>query len=107
MELGADKCAVFHLRGGRSPEFSEDVQLADGSMFRHLDAEEIYKYLALEQQRAHDAPKVKETFRGKYIGTCFGRLGLPNSWDKTRYQPHQYACRSSPALLLWSSKVES
>ncbi|KAJ3666625.1 hypothetical protein Zmor_002060 [Zophobas morio] len=86
MELGADKCAVFHLRRGRSPEFSEDVQLADRSIFRHLDAEERYKYLGIQQQRAHDAPKLKETQQTS-IGTCFRRFGLPNSRDKTRCQP--------------------
>ena len=56
MELGADKCVVFHLRREHD----------DGSIFRHLDAEETYKYLGIEQQRAHDAPKVKATLRGKY-----------------------------------------
>ena len=81
MKLRADKCAVFHLRRGRSPEFSENVQLADGSIFRHLDAEETYKYLGIE--RAHDAPSL---FAAS-IDTCFGRFGLPNSRNKTRCQP--------------------
>lgn len=66
MELGLDKCAVFHVRRGRCEGLPIDAQLADGCILKHLDAEETYAYLGVEQQGIQNASQTKESLRHRY-----------------------------------------
>lgn len=66
MEFGMDKCAVFHVRKGRTAEMPNDAQLADGCILKHLNAEETYTYLGLEQRGIQDASKSKQALRKRY-----------------------------------------
>ena len=66
MEFGLDKCAAIHLKRWRCREFSEDAQLAVGSILRHLDAGENYAYLCVQQRHIQNVQQIKESFRGKY-----------------------------------------
>jgi hypothetical protein len=66
MAFGLDKCAVLHLKRGRSEEIFEEMPLADGSAFRHLDVGETYTYLGIHQRHLHDEARVKSALRDKY-----------------------------------------
>lgn len=66
MKLGLDKCAVLHIKRGRGVGDGADVQLVDGSIIRHLDAGETYKFLGIAESRLQDASNVKKSLRSKY-----------------------------------------
>jgi hypothetical protein len=66
MELGMDKCNVYHLNRGRAEDVAEDVQLVDGSIIRHLDAGERYKFLGVLQSGVQDVRTVKNALRSRY-----------------------------------------
>lgn len=92
MEFGLDKCAVFHLRRGRCAELPHDVQLADGCILKHLNAEETYAYLGLEQHGIQDATKTKESLRNRY------RQLLRKIWSSELSGPNKVAATNMLAI---------
>lgn len=66
MDFGLDKCAVVHLHRGRSVDINTDAQLVDGSVIRHLGAEETYTYLGVPQRHLQDAQLLKTSLRNRY-----------------------------------------
>nr|CAI5831238.1 unnamed protein product [Callosobruchus analis] len=67
MEFGTDKCAMVHLKKGRSGDSEEEEQLVDGSILRHLHAGDTYTYLGAAQRHVQEATTVKECLRRKYL----------------------------------------
>lgn len=49
MDLGMDKCSIYHLSRSGADDVAEDVRLVYESIIRHLDAEKCYKFLDVMQ----------------------------------------------------------
>lgn len=63
MSLGLDKCAILHLNRRRVLGECKNVELVDENI-NHLDIQESYKLLSIQQRGVQDASIVKKKIGG-------------------------------------------
>ncbi|GJQ83567.1 hypothetical protein Trydic_g18466 [Trypoxylus dichotomus] len=67
--FNANKCATYHLERGRSIMEGESVSLLDGSTIQHLQRNNSYTYLGINQREMNNITTVKATLVGRYKKT--------------------------------------
>lgn len=67
MNLGSEKCAIYHLHRGKGAQEGEDIQLVDGTIVKHLQPQQSYTYLGMQQRDMCQVKDVIANLKEKYF----------------------------------------